>query len=65
MKRINPEHIKENNYSRGGNKVDTNKLDYSEHVEIADGIYWVGFADKKAGMHCNPYLIAEDGEAVY
>jgi len=44
--------------------VDVNKLDYSEHVEIADGIYWVGFADKKARMHCNPYLVVEDGEAV-
>ena len=44
--------------------MDINRLDYSEHVEIADGVYWVGFADKKARMHCNPYLISEDGEAV-
>ena len=44
--------------------MNDNRLDYSDYVEIADGIYWVGFADKRAGLHCNPYLIAEDGEAV-
>jgi flavorubredoxin len=44
--------------------MDTNKLDYSDFVEIADGVFWVGFADKSAGLHCNPYLIAEGGEAV-
>jgi len=43
----------------------TNKeLDYNNYVEIANGIYWVGFADKNAGLHCNPYLIADNGEAV-
>ena len=44
--------------------MDINKLDYSDYVEIADGIYWVGFADRKAGLHCNPYLVVEDDEAV-
>ena len=39
-------------------------LDYNEYIEIADGIYWVGFADKSAGLHCNPYLIVDNGEAV-
>ena len=39
-------------------------LDYSEYIEIADGVYWVGFADKKAGLHCNPYLIVDGDEAV-
>ena len=39
-------------------------LDYDDYVEIADGIYWVGFFDEKAGLHCNPYLIADNGEAV-
>ncbi len=38
--------------------------DYSEYIEIADGVYWVGFADEQIGLHCNPYLIVDDGEAV-
>ena len=33
------------------------ELDYSDYVEIAEGIFWVGFADETAGIHCNPYLI--------
>ena len=39
-------------------------LDYSQPVEIAAGIFWVGFADEKSSMHCNPYLIIEGKEAV-
>ena len=39
-------------------------MDYNNYVEIADGTYWVGFFDEKAGLHCNPYLIADNGEAV-
>lgn len=35
-----------------------------EAVRIADGIYWVGYSDKNSGLHCNPYLIIEDDEAV-
>ena len=37
---------------------------YNDYVQIADGVYWVGFSDKNAGFHCNPYLIADEGEAV-
>jgi flavorubredoxin len=33
-------------------------------VRIAEGIYWVGYADKHRGLHCNPYLIVEGEEAV-
>jgi len=39
-------------------------LDYNEYVEIADGTYWVGFFDEKAGLHCNPYLILDEDEDV-
>lgn len=39
-------------------------LDYSEYIEIAEGVYWVGFADERAHLHCNPYLIVDNGEAV-
>ena len=40
------------------------ELDYNNYVEIADGVYWVGFVDESAGLHCNPYLIEDNGEAV-
>ncbi|MDR2570764.1 MAG: MBL fold metallo-hydrolase [Oscillospiraceae bacterium] len=40
------------------------KLHYDDPIEIADGIYWVGFMDEKAGLHCNPYLIVDNDEAV-
>lgn len=39
-------------------------LDYNRPVRVADGIYWVGFYDEKASLHCNPYLIIDEGEAV-
>ena len=44
--------------------MDNLTLDYNEYIEIADGIYWVGFSDKGAGFHCNPYLIIDHDEAV-
>ena len=39
-------------------------LDYSSSIEIAEGIYWVGFTDISAGLHCNSYLIVDGMEAV-
>ena len=33
-------------------------------VEIAKGIYWVGFYDAQSGLHCNPYLIIDNDEAM-
>jgi len=33
-------------------------------VEIAEGVYWVGFYDEQAGLHCNPYLIVDNDEAL-
>jgi len=44
--------------------MEQNELNYQEHIEIADGIFWVGYADNTAGLHCNPYLIVEGSEAV-
>jgi flavorubredoxin len=38
--------------------------DYESSVEIAEGIYWVGFYDAPSGLHCNPYLIVDHEEAV-
>lgn len=39
-------------------------LDYSEYIEIGEGVYWVGYWDKEVGLHCNPYLIVDGDEAV-
>ncbi len=33
-------------------------------VEIAPGVYWIGFYDPEAGFHCNPYLLVDKDEAV-
>lgn len=38
--------------------------DIEGSVEIAAGVYWVGFYDDQAGLHCNPYLIVDHDEAV-
>ena len=37
---------------------------YAEPIEIADGIFWVGFYDQQSGLHCNPYLIIDNDEAL-
>jgi flavorubredoxin len=39
-------------------------IDLESSVEIADGIYWIGFFDEQAGLHCNPYLIIDNDEAL-
>jgi flavorubredoxin len=39
-------------------------IDLETSVEIADGVYWVGFYDEQAGLHCNPYLIIDNDEAM-
>lgn len=35
-----------------------------EPVNIAEGIYWVGYSDENRGLHCNPYLMIEGDEAI-
>lgn len=37
---------------------------YTNSTEIAAGVYWVGFYDAQAGLHCNPYLIIDNDEVV-
>ncbi|MDP2815346.1 MAG: MBL fold metallo-hydrolase, partial [Rectinemataceae bacterium] len=37
---------------------------YSEAIEAARGIYWVGSHDPKELFHCNPYLLVDGEEAV-
>lgn len=33
-------------------------------MAVTKDIYWVGFYDKQASLHCNPYLIVDRGSAV-
>ncbi len=40
------------------------KLDDMAPVEVAPGIWWVGFADYEAGFSNNPYLLIEDGRGM-
>ena len=40
------------------------RKDYGGAVEIENGVFWVGFYDKQAGLHCNPYLIIDNDEAL-
>lgn len=40
------------------------ELDYSKPIEVAPGVFWVGFVDAKHSLHCNPYLIIDGNEAV-
>ena len=45
-------------------KSKTNAQNHEGLVEIAEGIYWVGFFDAQSGLHCNPYLIVDHDEAL-
>ena len=38
--------------------------EYERAIEIADGVYWIGFNDPQSGLHCNPYLVIDNHEAV-
>lgn len=46
------------------NILANDEFDLFQPREIAQGIYWVGFADSKVGLHCNTYLIVDGDEAV-
>ncbi|SMD10582.1 Metallo-beta-lactamase superfamily protein [Desulfocicer vacuolatum DSM 3385] len=42
----------------------TNKNKYDRPIQVAEGIYWVGFRDEESNMTCNPYLIVQGDRAV-
>lgn len=46
------------------NNLNKNDLDYFQPIRIADGIYWIGYADSDSGLHCNPYIIVDGDEAL-
>jgi two-component system, NtrC family, C4-dicarboxylate transport sensor histidine kinase DctB len=37
---------------------------YDGAVEVAPGVFWVGFYDPTSNFHCNPYLVVVGGEAL-
>jgi len=40
------------------------EFDYDQAIEIAEGVYWIGYYDEEASVHCNPYLIIDDDESI-
>ena len=46
------------------NESSLSKTEYDRPVEIAEGIYWIGFLDDFNKLHCNPYIIIDGDEAV-
>jgi len=42
----------------------TSDRKYDRPIQLAEGIYWVGFRDEKSNLTCNPYLIVQGDEAV-
>lgn len=38
--------------------------DYENSVKVAEGVHWVGFFDEYASLHCNPFLLVDDGEGI-
>ena len=41
-----------------------NSYNDSQAVELAKGVYWVGYHDPKDLLSCNPYLLVDGKEAV-
>ncbi len=41
------------------------KLDYENPVAVTDEIFWAGFHDKEASLHCNSYLLIDEEEAIF
>lgn len=42
----------------------TKAYNYDDPIAITEDIYWIGFCDHEANMHCNPYLLIDGDEAV-
>ncbi|EGG99429.1 hypothetical protein imdm_1113 [gamma proteobacterium IMCC2047] len=40
------------------------KSDVNEVIAITREIYWIGFYEESSKLHCNPYLLLDDDEAV-
>ncbi|GBE04627.1 nitric oxide reductase [bacterium BMS3Abin10] len=44
--------------------MEEQEYDYLEPIEVAKGVYWIGYYDEKASFHSNPYLLIDGDEAV-
>lgn len=40
------------------------RLDDDRAIEVAENIWWLGFADFEAGFSNNPYLVIDEGEGI-
>lgn len=41
------------------------KLNYDDAIAVTRDIYWVGFYDQDANVHCNPYVLIDDPDIVF
>lgn len=39
-------------------------INYDDAIPVTRDIHWVGFYDKEAELHCNPYLMIDQDEAI-
>ena len=39
-------------------------MDFDEAIAVTRDIHWVGFFDKEANLHCNPYLLIDDSDVI-
>lgn len=41
------------------------RLNYNNAITISRDLYWVGFYDKEAHLHCNPYILVDEDDIVF
>jgi flavorubredoxin len=41
------------------------KYDYDNSIAVTRDIHWVGFYDKEANLHCNPYIMIDEDEVLF
>lgn len=39
-------------------------LDFDDAIAVTRDIYWVGFYDQEANLHCNPFLLLDDADVI-
>ena len=39
-------------------------INYDDAVAVSGDIYWVGYYDQEANLHCNPYLLIDEQDVV-
>jgi len=39
-------------------------MNYDDAIAVTRDIHWVGFEDRAAALHCNPYLLIDDDDVV-